>query len=112
MAGRSRSCRAGSVPCTPRWAEALAERPYLSNVRQICLAGDKLRHTEIIAVDHQANPIVESLLLRYPDIVEGNGPYASVQEALGIAAANVDNVYRRYNAQVQRWLAAREDGAI
>jgi ABC-type glycerol-3-phosphate transport system substrate-binding protein len=93
---------------TERWAEALAERPYLSNVRQICLAGDKLRHTEIIAVDHQANPIVESVLLRYPEIVDGNGPYPSVEAALQTAAANVDNVYRRYNEQVERWLAARQ----
>lgn len=92
---------------TDRWAQALQERPYLSNVKQICLAGDKLRHTEIIAVDHQANPIVESVLLHYPDIVEGAGPYASVEAALQTAAANVDNVYERYNAQVAQWLAAR-----
>ncbi|MCY3737080.1 MAG: extracellular solute-binding protein [Gemmatimonadaceae bacterium] len=94
-----------------RWAEALAERPYLSNVRQICLAGDKLRHTEIIAVDHQANPVVETVLLRYPQIAAGEGPYASVAEALARAARDVDSVYRRYGEQVARWLAARQEPA-
>ncbi|HJP29236.1 MAG TPA: extracellular solute-binding protein [Candidatus Latescibacteria bacterium] len=92
---------------TDRWQQALRERPYLSNVKQICLAGDKLRHTEIIAVDHQANPIVESVLLRYPEIIEGRGPYPSVEVAMKTAAANVDNVYRRYNEQVASWLDSR-----
>ncbi len=26
------------------------------------------------------------------------------------AAANVDNVYRRYNEQVERWLETRDEG--
>ena len=30
---------------TEQWQRAMAERPYLSNVKEICLAGDKLRHT-------------------------------------------------------------------
>ena len=95
---------------TERWQQALRERPYLSNVKQICLAGDKLRHTEIIAVDHQANPIVESVLLHYPEILEGRGPYPSVAAAMRTAADNVDNVYRRYNEQVDNWLALRAAG--
>ena len=92
---------------TDRWQEALQERPYLSNVKQICLVGDKLRHTEIIAVDHQANPIVESVLLHYPEILAGEGPYPSVESAMQTAQINVDNVYRRYNEQVQNWLSLR-----
>ena len=95
---------------TDRWRQALQERPYLSNVEQICLSGDKLRHTEIIAVNHQANPIVESVLLHYPEIVDGRGPYPSVEVAMHRAAANVDNVYRRYNEQVERWLETRDEG--
>jgi len=59
------------------------------------------------AVDHQANPIVESVLLRYPEIIEGRGPYPSVEVAMKTAAANVDNVYRRYNEQVASWLDSR-----
>lgn len=94
---------------TDRWQQALQERPYLSNVKQICLVGDKLRHTEIIAVDHQANPIVESVLLHYPEIIEGRGPYPSVAAAMRTAADNVDNVYQRYNDQVANWLAARSE---
>jgi len=90
---------------TPRWREAMAERPYLSNVKQICLAGDKLRHTEIIAVNHQANPVIETILLRYPEIEAGRGPYASVEDALGRAAQSVDSVFRRYNRQVASWAA-------
>jgi ABC-type glycerol-3-phosphate transport system substrate-binding protein len=88
---------------TPRWREAMAERPYLSNVKQICLAGDKLRHTEIIAVNHQANPVIETILLRYPEIEAGRGPYASVEDALSRAAQSVDSVFRRYNRQVASW---------
>ena len=84
----------------------MAERPYLSNVKEICLAGSKLRHTEIIAADHQANPVIETILLRYPEIEEGGGPYASVEEALGEAARNVDSVFRRYNQQVAAWAGA------
>jgi ABC-type glycerol-3-phosphate transport system substrate-binding protein len=92
---------------TQRWQEALAERPYLSTVKQICLVGEKLRHTEITAVDHQANPIFESVLLHYPEIVAGDGPHESVEAALQLAARNVDNVYARYNEQVARWLTER-----
>jgi len=92
---------------TPAWSQTLANRPYLSNVKEICLAGDKLRHTEIIATNHQANPVIETILLRYPDIVAGKGPYASVAAALAQAERNVDNVYRRYNQQVALWLAQR-----
>ncbi len=96
---------------TPQWQEAVKARPYLSNIKQICLAGDKLRHTEIIATDHQANPVFETLLLRYPDIAAGNGPYPSVQAALEEAARNVDQVYRRYHEQAGRWLEQRA-GAV
>lgn len=90
---------------TSEWQRAKAERPYLSNVKQICLAGQKLRHTEIIAVDHQASPIFETILLRYPEIAAGRGPYASVAAALQVAATNVDRVYARYNRQVAQWMA-------
>ena len=92
---------------TPQWSERVRQRPYLSNVKSICLVGDKLRHTEIIAVNHQANPVLETLLLRFPAIEAGSGPYASVDEALSLAAANVDRVFDRYNRQVARWISAR-----
>ena len=92
---------------TPEWQQAMRERPYLSNVKQLCLVGNKLRHTEIIATNHQANPIIETVLLRYPDIVAGRGPYPSVAAALGEAAHHVDQVFQRYNDQVQRWAAKR-----
>ncbi len=88
---------------TPQWAAKVQTRPYLSNVKQICLVGDKLRHTEIIAVNHQANPIIETILLRYPSLVAGEGPYKSVQAALDVAADHVNNVYDRYNRQVRAW---------
>lgn len=96
---------------TPRWQEAMAERPYLSNVKEICLAGEKLRHTEIIAVNHQANPVIETILLHYPDIEEGRGPYTSVEDALSRAAQSVDAVFRRYNRQVASWTAAADAAA-
>jgi ABC-type glycerol-3-phosphate transport system substrate-binding protein len=92
---------------TEQWARALADRPYLSNVKAICLAGEKLRQTEIIAVDHQSNPVFETILLRYPAIASEHRPYASVEAALTEAAANVDRVYERYNRQVAEWAAAR-----
>ena len=95
---------------TSTWEAAVERRPYLSNVKQICLSGDKLRHTEIIATNHQADPIVETLLLRYPEIEAGEGPYPSVEAALREAADHVDNVYRRYNQQVAHWAALRERG--
>ena len=54
---------------------------------------------------------METVLLRYPQIAAGEGPYASVAEALSRAARDVDNVYRRYGEQVARWLAARQEPA-
>ena len=87
----------------------MQERPYLSNVKEICLVGDKLRHTEIIAVNHQVNPVIETLLLRFPEIEAGQGPHPSVEAALSEAERNANGVFRRYNEQVERWLAQRED---
>tara|TARA_B100000941_G_scaffold282637_1_gene251315 strand:- start:357 stop:1085 length:729 start_codon:yes stop_codon:yes gene_type:complete len=86
-----------------QWQKAKQERPYLANVKEICLAGDKLRHTEIIAVNHQVNPVIETLLLRFPDIEAGTGPHASVAAALAEAERNANGVFRRYNEQVARW---------
>jgi hypothetical protein len=88
----------------------MQERPYLSNVKEICLAGDKLRHTEIIAVNHQANPVIETLLLRFPEIEAGEGPQPSVEAALREAQRNVNGVFDRYNEQVRRWRAKRGEG--
>ena len=88
---------------TAQWRRAVSERPYLSNVKEICLAGEKFRHTEITAADHQANPVFEAILLRYPDICAGTGPFPSVEDAMTLAAANVDSVYRRYNRQAESW---------
>jgi multiple sugar transport system substrate-binding protein len=95
---------------TERWHRAMAERPYLANVKDICLAGEKLRHTEIIAVDHQVNPIIETLLLRFPGVEAGKGPYPSVEAALQEAERNANGVFRRYNEQVARWLEKRGEG--
>jgi len=93
---------------TEQWQKIMAERPYLSNVKAICLAGDKLRHTEIIAVNHQVNPVIETLLLRFPDIQAGRGPHPSIEAALAEAERNANGVFRRYNEQVNRW--KRGDG--
>ena len=95
---------------TEQWQKAVSERPYLSNVKEICLAGDKLRHTEIIAVDHQANPVIETLLLRFPQIEAGDGPHPSVEAALKEAEANVNGVFDRYNEHVRRWQLKRGEG--
>lgn len=91
-----------------KWLQMCAERPYLYNVPAICACGKKLRHTQINAVDYVSQPIFETLLLRYPDIEAGHGPYPSVRAGLQAAAAAVDRVYRRYNAQVSEWRLARE----
>ncbi|MFC1525974.1 extracellular solute-binding protein [Candidatus Latescibacterota bacterium] len=96
---------------TEQWQRALAERPYLSNVKKICLAGIKFRHIEMAAANHQANPVFESVLLHYPEIEAGAGPYPSVEEALSTAARNVDSVYRRYNEQAASWEAGRQGPA-
>ena len=74
-----------------------------ANVKRICLVGEKLRHTEIIAANHQANPIFETILLRYPAIAQGNGPHPSVEAALRGAAEAVNRVFLRYNRQVGDW---------
>lgn len=94
---------------TDDWRRTETERPYLSNIKAICLSGEKLRHTEIIAANHQANPILETILLRYRDIEAGRGPYPSAAEAMQQAARHVDRVYDRYNRQVKSWTEARAE---
>jgi hypothetical protein len=85
------------------WEEACRRQPSLTNVPAICASGIKLRHTQINAVDDQVKPAFETLMLRYPDIQAGKGPYPSVAAGLQDAAARVTRVYDRYNAQVAYW---------
>jgi ABC-type glycerol-3-phosphate transport system substrate-binding protein len=88
---------------TPNWRRACEERPFLWNVPAICASGKKLRNTQINAVDNAIRPIFETLLLQYPKIERGQGPYPSVEAGLRDAAAAVDRVYGRYNAAVEYW---------
>jgi ABC-type glycerol-3-phosphate transport system substrate-binding protein len=95
---------------TPAWREMCARNPYLWNVPGICASGKKLRHTQINATDHATRPIFESILLRYPEIVSGRGPYPSVEAGLKLAAGAADRVYQRYNDQVAYWRAKQMVG--
>lgn len=88
---------------TPAWRRMCERFPYLWNIPDICASGKKLRHTQINAVDYASQPVFESLLLRYPDIQQGRGPYPSVAAGLNTAAQAVDRVYSRYNTQVALW---------
>lgn len=88
---------------SPEWHERCRKLPYLTNVPAICASGKKLRHTQINAVDYASQPIFETLLLRYPDIEKGRGPYPSVRAGLQVAADAVNRVYQRYNAKVAYW---------
>jgi ABC-type glycerol-3-phosphate transport system substrate-binding protein len=88
---------------TPAWQQMCEQHPYLWNVDDICASGQKLRNTQINAVDYTLRPVFESLLLRYPDIEAGRGPYRSVPDAMRVAAERVNRVYQRYNAQVEYW---------
>ena len=92
---------------TPEWKQTLKDYPYQSNIEQLCEVGNKLRHTEIIASNHKANPILETVILRYKDIAAGLGPYESVDKALTEAARHVDQVFDRYNHQVGLWAVQR-----
>jgi ABC-type glycerol-3-phosphate transport system substrate-binding protein len=89
------------------WAEACRRQPHLTNVPAICGSGIKLRHTQINAVDDQVKPVFETLMLRYPEIAAGRGPYPSIEAGLKDAAARVTRVYDRYNAQVAYWQRTR-----
>lgn len=88
---------------TPDWRRACEERPFLWNVPAICASGKKLRNTQINAVDNAIRPIFESILLHYPEIEKGQGPYPSVEAGLKDAATAVERVYTRYNTAVQYW---------
>jgi ABC-type glycerol-3-phosphate transport system substrate-binding protein len=87
----------------PEWDKAVEERAYLSNVPKIAAVGSKLRRIEVAAADHQANPIFESIILNYPSIVAGEGPYPSVKAALEEAAGRVNRVFDTYHHQVAEW---------
>jgi ABC-type glycerol-3-phosphate transport system substrate-binding protein len=93
---------------SPAWEQMCAQHPYLYNVPRICASGKKLRHTQINAVDHAIQPIFETILLRYPDIERGQGPYPSVRAGLRAASGAVDRVYGRYNTQVALWPRGRQ----
>ena len=73
-------------------------------------SGKKLRHTQINATNYATQPIFETLLLRYPEIAAGRGPYPSVSAAMQTAAAAADRVYRRYNVQVAQWHIPSQEG--
>ena len=90
----------------PEWAAQCAKKPYLTNVPQICAVGKKLRHTQINAVNYAIQPAFETLLLHAPEIEAGKGPYPSVKVGMETAAARVDRIYSRYNAQVATWQSA------
>lgn len=94
---------------TGAWAEACRRLPYLANIPAICESGKKLRHTQVNAVDAAVRPIFETILLRYPGIAAGRGPYPSVAAGLADAARKVDRVYARYNAQVKTWRERSEE---
>lgn len=88
---------------TDEWRRTCEKKPYLWNIPGICASGRKLRHTQVNAINFASQPIFESLLLRYPEIKAGRGPYPRVQAALDQAAAAVNRVYARYNSQVANW---------
>jgi hypothetical protein len=91
---------------TPAWEEMVRQHPYLHNVPRICASGKKLRNTQINAVDYASKPVFETILLRYPEIEKGQGPYPSVRAGLQDAAGAVNQVYARYNEQVTYWRAS------
>src|SRR5207248_10395696 len=92
---------------TDEWAQVCRRQPHLTNVPRICDCGIKLRHTQINAVDDQVKPIFETLMLRYPEIEAGKGPYPAVAAGRQDAAARVTRVYTRYNGQVAYWRRPR-----
>ncbi len=92
---------------TPEWQRMCRERPYLRNLLAICASGKKRRHTQTNAVEYATRHYFETLLLRYPEIQKGSGPFPSVKHALEQAAARVNRIYSRYNAQVAAWRSAQ-----
>ena len=95
---------------TQAWKDTVANRPFISNVEQICRVAEKLRHTDAVAVHHQSSPMFETMLRRYPEIVAGRGPYGSVEDALEDAADKVNRIYDRYNRQIVTWGKKRSGG--
>jgi ABC-type glycerol-3-phosphate transport system substrate-binding protein len=95
---------------TPEWQRTCSKYPYLNNVLPIGASGKKRIHTQTNAITLYTQPYFESLLLRYPDIQAGRGPYPSVRDALRQAAAQVDRLYDRYNRQAAEWQSKRVNG--
>jgi ABC-type glycerol-3-phosphate transport system substrate-binding protein len=93
------------------WADEIRNRPYLSNIKRICESGDPLLHTQTQAALDEVLPIVEYLLLNWPDMQAGKGAYASAAEAVHTAAQRVDEVYTRYGKLVQGWQRPSDDPA-
>jgi ABC-type glycerol-3-phosphate transport system substrate-binding protein len=92
---------------SPEWDQMVQQYPYLRNSPQICASGVKRYHTQINAVEATVRPIFETILLRYPQIEAGRGPYPSAEAGVNAAAAAVNRIYDRYNAHVARWEAER-----
>lgn len=87
----------------PDWRETCEKKSYQTNVPAIAACGQKLRNTQINAVNYASQSTFETLLLHYPQIQNRQEPYSSVQSGLESAAKAVDRVYDRYNAQVAQW---------
>lgn len=96
---------------TGAWNAATERLPYLTNIPVICASGEKLRHTQINAVDDQVKPLFETILLHAPEIEAGRGPYPTLAAGLTDAAQRVDRVYQRYNTQVASWRARASHSA-
>ncbi|KPK84646.1 MAG: hypothetical protein AMJ81_05055 [Phycisphaerae bacterium SM23_33] len=85
------------------WAREVRQRPYLANVRRICAVGDPLLHTQVQAVEDEVQPILEYVLLNWPEIEAGRGSFRNTQEAIHLAAERVNEVFRRYDRTIRSW---------
>ncbi|KKL90025.1 hypothetical protein LCGC14_1908850, partial [marine sediment metagenome] len=59
------------------WAAKLREYPFMHNMQKICAAGDPLYHTQTQAVRDQIRPIMEYMMLNWPEVAAGKGRYSS-----------------------------------
>ncbi len=91
----------------PDWKATVAKYPDLSNIPSICNVGEPLYHTQVAAVTDEVKPIIEYLMLNWPEVRAGKGIYRDSAHALADAAARVNEVYRRYGKIVRDWDAAR-----
>jgi len=85
------------------WKAKVRQYPFMHNMQRICAVGRPMYHTETEAVRDEMRPVMEYLMLNWPDVEAGKGEYTGCADALHRIAERINKVYDRYNRNLASW---------